>query len=110
MTEITEGEIRRFYLQVVIMGILGVFFFFYASAPATSQTSQEKYYLSSTDVKEEDAGFMENIISPDAGTGAYLPGGAAEIIIVSSIILIPLTIMNTFTAIRFIKDMMTQWI
>lgn len=111
MTEITQGEIKLIYIQILVMAIVGVFIFLYSAQPITqgyainSQVSSQNTSVSATD-----AGWMNTLMPANAGLGGLLPQGGAELIIVASIFLIPLTIMNTFTVIRFVKDMATQWI
>ena len=111
MTEITPSEIKMIYIQIILMAIIGVFLFFYAQQPVSQSYSITGTATSqNTSVSSTDAGWLEGLMTPDAGLGGYLPTGTIEIIIVSSIILIPLTIMNAFTVIRYAKDLGTQWI
>lgn len=106
-TTITENEIKLIYIELLLIAVIGVFMFFYISSPVqetpmdtTTATTQNQTVSSS------DADWIGGLVSPNLG----LPVGAVEILVVSSIFLIPLTIMNAFVAIRFIKDIATGWI
>lgn len=111
MTEITPGEIKLIYLQIVMMAIIGIFVFLYSSQPINQDVSvNSNINNASTNVNSKDASWITNLMSNDAGLSQFLPNGLSDILIVSAVFLIPLTIMNLITAIRFIKDISTQWI
>lgn len=110
MTEITQSEIKMIYLQIVMMAILGIFLFLYTQQPISQQYNIDSKATSATSVSSKDASWISNLMSADAGFGGMLPNGVADILIVSTIFLIPLTIMNAITLIRFAKDLATQWI
>lgn len=106
-TTITENEIKLIYIEIMLVAVIGVFLFFYIGNPISSvsmdtpaATAQDK------GVSSSDASWITSMASPTMG----LPVGVTEIIVVSSIFLIPLTIMNAFVALRFVKDIATGWI
>ena len=105
-TTITENEIKLIYIEIILVAIVGVFMFFYIGAPVQETTMSTTSSSSSSSVSSTDADWIGNMATPTLG----LPVGAAEILVVSSIFLIPLTIMNAFVAIRFIKDISTGWV
>ena len=106
-TTITENEIKLIYIEIMLIAVIGVFLFFYIGNPIQS-TTMDTTIANAQDktVSSSDASWITGLASPTLG----LPVGATEIIVVSSIFLIPLTIMNTFIALRFIKDIATGWI
>lgn len=110
MTQITPSEIKLIYIQLVLMGIIGVFLFMYALQPVSQNVGITDYAQNQSTVSSKDASWLTGLTSQDAGLGSLLPNGIGELLIITSIILIPLTIMNAFTAIRYIKDISTQWL
>lgn len=110
MTEITTSEIKLIYIQIFLMAIIGVFIFLYVNQPITQSYNINSQASNSSSVSGTDASWITGLTPKDAGLGSLLPNGVADIIIVSSVFLVPLTIMNLFTAIRFIKDIATQWV
>jgi len=105
MTEITPGEIKLIYLQIVMMAIIGIFLFLYSSQPITQSLNINSQVQNTTKIDSTEASWINGLMPIDAGLGGILPNGITEIIIVSSIFLVPLTIMNSFVAIRFIADL-----
>lgn len=106
-TTITEGEIRLIYIEIVMVAIIGVFVALWSLSPIVAPPSPTGAApVASGDVRAEDSSWVANLMDDVAG----LPIGSAEIFIVSSIILIPLTIMNSFVVIRIVKDLATGWL
>ena len=106
-TTITEGEIRLIYVEIVMVAIIGVFVALWSLSPIVAPPSPTgPAPMTSGEVHAEDSSWISNLMDDVAG----LPIGAKEIFIVSSIVLIPLTIMNSFVVIRIVKDLATGWL
>jgi hypothetical protein len=111
MTDITPSELKMIYLQLFLMAIVGVFFFLYSSQPINQDVSVNANIHNTTTVSSSDASWITGLMAQDAGLGGLLPqGDLATFLLIVGVILIPMTIMNLVTAIRFIKDISTQWI
>jgi len=105
-TTITEGEIRLIYIELVLIAIIGVFLFLYIGDPIQETSIPGTASVENTTVDAKEVSWLTGMVSPNLG----LPIGVTEIIIVSSIFLVPLTILNAFVAIRIIKDLATGWV
>lgn len=107
MTEITPGEIKLIYLQLVLMAIVGIFVFLYQGQPVQQDINVNSHFgnQSQNDVSSSNANWITGLTPSDAGLGGILPNGSAELFIILSLVFVPLTIMNTLTAIRFVADM-----
>lgn len=111
MTEITMSELKMIFIELVVIGIIGVFMYFYVMNPIPAYTSSgdtsqpqipsdQDIQTNSTRVSATSGFWLVDLISDNLG----LPIATVEIIIVSSIIIVPLTIMNGLTALRLIAD------
>jgi len=117
MTEVTSSELKMIYIELVIIGIIGAFMLLYDQSPIP-ETSQG--YGLSNPIMSQDSINNQSSVSPSETSGNWisnlisdtlgLPVAKTEIILVSLIVLVPMTVMNVFTAIRIIKDLATQWI
>lgn len=105
MTNITASELKMLYIQVVMIAIIGVFLFLYNQSPI-DQTATFTGATPGSAVSSSDIPWGTKLVDATLG----LPFGLSAILIVSSIILIPMTIMNTLTLVRLAKDFLTQWV
>jgi len=102
MTSITGSEIKILAIQVILMAILGMFMLLYASSvtpissPTTIAVNQTSY------VSASDASWISGII--------YIPEGMGTLALISSLVIAPLLFFDAMIAIRFIKDIATQWV
>lgn len=106
MTEVTQSELKMLYIEIIIVAVVGVFMLLYNQSPITQSVTTTSVTNQSTSVSTSNAQWSTNLVDETLG----LPIGFSAIIIVSSIFLIPLTIMNALTIIRIIKDLATQWV
>lgn len=106
MTEVTPSELKMLYLEIIVVAIVGVFMFLYNQSPITQTLTTNSVTNQSTTVSTENAPWSTRLVDETLG----LPIGFFAIIIVSSIFLLPMTIMNALTLIRIAKDLATQWI
>lgn len=105
MTEITPSELKMLYVEIVIVAIMGVFMSSYAASPI------EQNYISGTATNGTSASSSSvpwSTVLVDSTLG--LPVGVSAILIVSSIVLIPMTIMNSLTILRLAKDFISKWV
>jgi len=117
MTNVTMSELKMIFIELILIGIVGGFMVFYDMSPIPASATGTGLYNPSI---PQDNIYNQSSVSPTATEGNWiitlisdtlgLPIEKAEIIIVSLIVLVPLTIMNGFTAIRLIKDLATQWV
>lgn len=93
------------YIEVVLIAIVGVFLLLYNQSPIT-QTGIFSGATNGSAVSSSDIPWSTPLVDETLG----LPIGYSAIFIVSSIFLIPMTIMNTLTLARLAKDFLTQWV
>jgi len=101
MTSITTSEIKILAIQVILMAILGVFMLLYASS-ATPTTLPTTTASNQTTVSASDASWISGII--------YIPAGLGTLAFISALVMAPFIFFDTMIAIRFIKDISTQWV
>lgn len=106
MTEVTPSELKMLYIEIVVVAVVGVFMLLYNQSPISQPLTTTSVTNQSTSVSANNSQWSTKLVDETLG----LPIGFSAIIIVSSIFLIPLTIMNALTIIRIIKDLATQWI
>ena len=107
MTEVTPSELKMLYTEIIIVAIVGVFLFFYSQAPITPVINGNGSATSSTTTTStSNMPWSTTLVDSTLG----LPVGATAILIVSSILLVPMTIMNALVLARLIKDFATQWV
>ena len=106
MTEVTPSELKMLYIEIIIVAIAGVFMFLYNQSPIGQGITQSDALLSNESVSVSSSPWGTTLVDSTLG----LPIGVSAIIIVSSIFLIPLTIMNALTILRIAKDFATQWV
>lgn len=118
MTNITMSELKMIFTELILIGIIGMFIFFYDQSPIPEASMNSNGIFqpqvptntisnqTSVTPSSEETSWIESLITDTLG----MPIEKAQILVVSSIVLIPLTIMNTVTAIRFLKDILTQWV
>lgn len=98
MTQITTIEIKFVLIALIFISILGAFVVLYNSSPI--EESNAYTYI----VDEEGdwiAGLLENLPAPfDDST----------VVFITSIIMVPLSLILAFVSIRAIKDILTQWV
>lgn len=106
MTEVTQSELKMLYIEIIIVAVAGVFMLLYSQSPINQSVTTSTVTNQTASVSTNNAQWSTQLVDDTLG----LPIGFSAIIIVSSIFLIPLTIMNALTLIRIIKDLATQWI
>lgn len=102
MTDITPSEIKIIGIQVIIMAILGVFMILYSSAPVTTSVIPGTAANQSVQVSATDQSWISNIIS--------IPNGMGTLKFISLLVIAPFLFFDGFIALRFAKDIATQWI
>jgi len=105
MTNITSSELKILYIEIIIVSIIGVFLLLYSHSPIT-QTATSGGTLTNTSTLSSPMPWSTTLVDSTLG----LPVGLSAIIIVSSIFLVPMTIMNSLVIIRLAKDFVTQWL
>lgn len=106
MTNITASELKMLYIEVIMVAIVGVFMFLYSASPISEAAPAAKTVTSGSSSSEADLPWSTSLVDSTLG----LPVGYSAIIIVSSIFLVPMTIMNALTLARLAKDFLTQWV
>lgn len=101
MTSITTSEIKILAIQVILMAILSVFVLLYTSS-ATPTTTPQSSASTQTSVEASDSSWITGII--------YIPEGLGALAFISSLVLAPFLFFDAIIAIRFIKDIATQWV
>lgn len=106
MTEVTPSELKMLYIEIIIVAVAGVFMLLYNQSPIGQNIVTSDAVAYNQSVSASSSPWSTAFVDSTLG----LPIGFSAIIIVSSILLIPLTIMNGLTIIRLAKDFATQWI
>lgn len=107
MTEVTPSELKMLYIEILVVAVVGVFMFLYNASPITQSATTETNVTQQTSINtDQNKPWSTTLVDSTLG----LPLGFSAIIIVSSIFLIPMTIMNVLTLIRIAKDLATQWL
>ncbi len=102
MTTITTSEIKILTIQIVLMALLGAFMVVYAQSPTPTSSPATTSTAASASVNADDASWISSII--------YIPAGMDTMILLSVLVISPFLFFDAFIAIRFIKDISTQWI
>lgn len=101
MTEITTSEIKILVIQIIFMALIGGFMFFYSNTPI-SETSIPGTAANKSAVSAEDQGWISNLIA--------LPAGMGNLGILVSLVVGVFLLFDAMIAIRFAKDIATQWV
>lgn len=104
MTEITTSEIKIIAIQIIIMAVLGVFMLLYSDSPVNAQNVPGTAINQSTgqEISASDQSWISNLIS--------IPEGMGTLIFISALIITPFLFFDAFIALRFAKDIATQWL
>jgi len=107
MTEVTPSELKMIYTEIIIVAIIGVFLVFYSQSPINQSVSGSGYATASTNTTSStSAPWSTTLVDSTLG----LPIGLTAIVVVSSIFLVPMTIMNALILARLLKDFATKWV
>lgn len=106
MTNVTASELKLLYIQIVLVAIMGFFMFLYSQSPIDQSANVQTNITSQSSVNSNDLPWSTKLVDSNLG----IPDGLVAIILISSIILVPMTIMNSLTLLRLAKDVFTQWI
>lgn len=106
MTEVTASELKMLYIEIIIVSVAGIFMLLYNQSPIGQNIATSDAIAYNVSVGTSNSPWSTTLVDSTLG----LPIGVSAIIIVSSIFLIPLTIMNALTLLRVVKDLATQWI
>jgi hypothetical protein len=100
-TSLTASEIKMIYIQIIVMAILGTTMFLYVQTP-----------IQSSPAITSSAGIQTSVSSSGSWINTLLgiPEGMGELFFISALIISPFLVMDTFIAIRFVKDIATGWI
>jgi len=104
MTEITASEIKILAIQIIIMTILSGFMLLYAASQTDIQQapSTASNQSTSTSISSSDQSWITNLIS--------IPEGMGTLAFISLLVISPFLLFDTFIALRFAKDIATQWL
>jgi hypothetical protein len=102
MTAITDTEIKILVIQVIFMAVIGVFMLLYSAAPITLTTAGTIATPNNTSIDASNEGWITGLIS--------LPGGLGELTLITLLIVSPFLFFDIFIAIRYAKDIATNWI
>lgn len=106
MTEINPSELKMLYIEIIILAIVGVFLLFYSASPITQTYTGSGATSPTTNTSPSNIPWGTTLVDKTLG----LPIGYSAILVVSSIFLIPMTIMNALVLARLAKDFFTQWV
>ena len=100
-TSLTASEIKMIYIQIIVMAILGSIMFLYSQEPITTVSGIPSSAGIQTTASSSDS-WIINLLG--------LPPGMGELFFISALIISPFLVMDSFIAIRFVKDLATGWI
>lgn len=104
MTNITMSEIKIIFFSVVFVALTGVFVALYALQPVTSQQ-----YTGETSAANASSSTSSTWIN---GMLSVLPApfNSADLVIIVAIFIAPVSFMLAPIAVRYLKDLVTQWV
>ena len=104
MTDITQYELKIVFFGICFISAVGVFWALYSQAPI--QDVKVNYETGTTamngSTSTTSSSWISNLIT--------LPSGFKDLTIVTTIFLAPVIIFLAPIAVRYIKDLVTQWI
>lgn len=102
MTTITTSEIKILAIQVILMAILTGFMALYAVFPGTTTTPPTSSTAANSSVDTSSTSWITGILS--------IPEGMETMLLISVLVISPFLFFDAMIAIRFIKDISTQWV
>jgi len=102
MTNITTSEIKILAIQVILMSILGVFMLLYSTTSTDISTPSSTASSQSTSISSSGGSWILGII--------YIPEGMGVLAFISALVISPFLFFDAMIAIRFAKDISTQWV
>lgn len=102
MTTITTSEIKILAIQVILMALLTGFMALYAIFPGITSTPQTTSTAANTSVDASGSSWITEILS--------IPDGMETMLLISVLVISPFLFFDAMIAIRFIKDISTQWV
>lgn len=105
MTNITTSELKFIYFAVILIAVVGVFSALYAAEPITEtvQYTSDTSYQNATTATE--TSWISSLLSIFPA-----PFDDPDILIVTAIFIAPISFMMAPIAIRYAKDIVTQWL
>ncbi len=104
ITEITVADMKILYFGLIFMSVVGVFVVLYNQQPI------ESYTPLSSEV-EGTQGISTSVLAPAWITELLsIPQPFADLVMVLAIFMVPVSILLSIVAIRYVKDLATQWI
>lgn len=110
MTNITESEIKIIYFGLIFMSLLGIFWYLYSENPASEYVQYSTSPETSSQNTSTSSSGGSSWISGLIDINRYIPSGFVDLSIVTAIFLTPVIIILIPTSVRFIKDLVTQWV
>jgi len=104
MTQLTELEIKIVSFGVTFLAIVGLFVAIYSQNPIP-----ETSYQGETEIGISTSSSQSSWISGLIGA-LPAPFDDANLLIVTSIFIAPITVMLGYIALRALKDLLTQWV
>lgn len=101
MTELTTTEIKILVIQILFMAIMGVFVYLYSSQPIVNDININTNAANQTSVDSQGS-WINNLIS--------LPAVLGDLFFVTALIITPFLLFDAFIALRFVKDLVSNWI
>lgn len=102
MTTITTSEIKILAIQVILMAVLTSFMALYAVFPGETTQQTLTANAANSSVDASDASWVSSILS--------IPEGMDTMLLISLLVISPFLFFDAIIAIRFIKDISTQWV
>lgn len=100
MTTITDSEIKMIVIQIILMAILTAMMGLYATSTTPTYNIQTTAGAAST--VDTSGSWILGLI--------YIPAGMETMALISALVLAPFLLMDIPIALRFAKDIATQWV
>lgn len=102
MTTITETEIKLIVIQIILMAILTTMMGLYAASVPQTTTIPTTASAITTDASTSGGSWILGLI--------YVPEGMDTMFLISALVMAPFLLLDIPIALRFAKDLATQWV
>ncbi len=102
MTTLTTSEIKMIVIQIILVAILTAMMSLYAISPVTNTNIPTSATAATTTTDNESGSWILGLI--------YIPEGMETMALISALVLSPFLLMDIPIALRFAKDIATQWV
>lgn len=102
MTTLTTSEIKMIVIQIILMAILTAMMSLYALSPLPSTTVPTSATAATNSTDSASGTWILGLV--------FIPEGMETMTLISALVMAPFLLMDIPIALRFAKDIATQWV